>query len=139
MSRVRVPKAAAPLLIYCKTNAQKRADACFGSYAELLMFAAAVGFQRYQGKPPGDRIEFFDASPDPIDLAIFKNQHLFPQLLLMGLASTGSHAIARNEEGLCALLERFATAGSQHLAQTLISSTPDSFIFTVAHMIVQQK
>jgi len=129
MTRIRVPRAALPLLVYCKTNPAKRDDACFSSYAELIVFLASFGYKVTQGRITNMTGDLLEAGPEPIEFGVFKNQGLFSQVLLMGLAVSKGHSIAKNEQALAAVVETLASAGAGELARTWANSTPESFLF----------
>lgn len=129
MTRIGVPKAALPLLVYCKTNSAKRDDACFSSYAELVVFLASFGYKLTQGRITNLTADVLETGPEPIEFTVFKNQGLFPQVLLLGLAVSKGHSIAKNEQALASVVETLATAGAGELARTWANTTPESFVF----------
>jgi len=135
MTRIGVPKAALPLLIYCRTNPAKRDDACFASYAELVVFLASFGYKVTQGRITNLKADLLDAGPEPIEFNVFKNQGLFPQVLLLGLAISKGHSIAKNEQALANVIETLATAGAVALARTWANSTPESFVFELVEQL----
>jgi hypothetical protein len=137
MTRIRVPRAALPLLVYCKTNPAKRDDACFSSYAELVVFLASFGFKATQGRITNITGDMLDAGPEPIEFTVFKNQGLFSQILLMGLSVSKGHSIAKNEQALAAIVETLASAGATELARAWAKSTPESFLFELVEQLCQ--
>lgn len=126
MPTIRLPQSADPLLPFCRRYEEPLDNACFDTYADLVTFAAACGFQRLHGRKPTDPQQFH-AKVNPIDIAVFKNQNLFPNLLLIGLGSEGRPDIARDEERLCRIVEGFADVGCKHLAHELTVRTPARF------------
>ena len=137
MIRIRVPKGALPLLVYCKTNSAKRDDACFSSYAELTVFLASYGYKTTQGRIANLSITgaMLESGPEPIEINVFKNQGLFSQLLLLGLAVSKGHSIAKNEQALVTVIETLASAGAGALAQIWDKSTPESFLFELVDQL----
>ena len=134
MPSLRLPEALDPLLPFCRKHDDAVEHACFDTYADLVVFSASYGFQHLQGaKPPNPKI--FLNTPYPIDIAIFKNQHFFPQLLLIGLATERTQEIARDEEKLCRLIEAFAAEGGKALTAELKQSTPASFYIELANLL----
>ena len=123
MPAIRLPESAEPLLKFCRRHEDAEDDACFETYADLVVIAASCGYQRLNGRPPSEPDAFL-SEVYPIDIGVFKNQGLFPNLLLIGLGATGKADIARDEEGLCRLAESFADVGCKHLGHELISWTP---------------
>jgi hypothetical protein len=71
----------------------------------------------------------------PIDIAVFKNQNLFPNLLLIGLGAEGKPDIARDEERLSRIVEAFADVGCKYLAHELKSWTPARFHLEAAGLL----
>lgn len=132
MATIRIPSTAEPLLPYCRNAATCREDACFSNFAEMLVFAASLGFKRHPGKPPEPKA--FLSQPYPVDLNIFKNQQLFSLILLIGLATAESHAIAQDEEKLCRMLEAYADVGLGELVRLLRENTAEDFVFTLARL-----
>lgn len=136
MPNIRIPQIAEPLLTFCSRNQPVADNACFDTYASLLAFAAAFGFMSLKGQKPRQPGESdFIKGIYPVELDIFKNQHLFPNLLLIGLAADGSQAIARDEDRLCKLVEAYAHEGCVHLAAELAKSTPASFHLDLARLL----
>jgi hypothetical protein len=134
MPSIRLPKSVEPLLQFCHRHDSSRDNACFDTYADLVVFAASVGFHDLSTQKPPASVEFLD-SPYPIDLAIFKNQHLFPNLLLMGLAVEGTQDIAKNEQRLCLLVEGYAHEGAKVLVKRLKLTTDAAFHVELAKML----
>jgi len=136
MPAIRLPQSAEPLLPFCHRHDSSRDNACFDTYADLVVFAASVGFHSLEGQKPPPSVGFME-TPCPIDLAIFKNQHLFPNLLLMGLAAEGTQDIAKHEERLCQLIEGYAHEGARILAKQLKLTTVAAFHVELAKMLSQ--
>jgi dnd system-associated protein 4 len=123
MAVIRVPKEAQSLLPLCRrhdrTPTEPEAPACFETYADLIVFAASYGFAEMEGRPPKRRSQFLDR-PNPIDLAIFKNDgRRYPQILLIALATSRDRDVVRDEETVCHLIEDFASLGCERLAKEL--------------------
>lgn len=136
MANIRVPKSAEPLLPYCRPWNSAREDASFGSYAEMVVFAAALGFKTSGGHQKKGSLQFL-THPNPIGLTVFKNMHLFPIILLISLATAKSPSIAKDEEKMAHLIESYADQGCKELTRMLKESTPSDFIFTLARMVAE--
>lgn len=134
MPSIRLPATIEPLLPFCRKSEEAVEHACFDTYADLLVFAASFGFHDLGGAKPNPAKEFLD-TPYPIDLAIFKNQQYFSQLILMGLATEGTQDIARDEEKLCRIIEAFASEGGEKLTAELRTATPASFYLELANLL----
>jgi len=134
MAVIKVPKEAELLLKYCRPSANRLPNACFETYAEFMIFAACFGFHKtgIDGNQPVS--EFMD-QPYPIDMAIFKNQNLFPHILLLGLALTKAHDITQQEEMLARMIENYATKGCIELTKLLKKSIPESFHIELSILI----
>ncbi len=135
MPTIRLPQSAEPLLPFCRRSENAVDNVCFDTYADLVTFAASCGFHRFQGRRPDDPKEFVSGIY-PIDLAVFKNQNLYPNLLLIGLGSEGTPDIARDEERLCRLVEAFADIGCKYLAHQLGAWTPARFHLELGSLLI---
>jgi hypothetical protein len=134
MPAIRIPKSAEPLLQFCRRSEEPVENACFDTYADLITFAASCGFHRLHGLTPAEPQQFM-SNVYPIDIAVFKNQSLFPNLLLIGLGTEGKPDITRDEERLCLVIEAFADVGCKHLAHELIGWTPARYHLEVARLL----
>lgn len=134
MALIRVPKSAEPLLAFCKPNYNRHRNIFFETYAEFIIFVAAYGFYK-KGTSCIQPANSFMDQPNPIDMAIFKNQHLFPLIILLGITLTGTYEIIRKEEDLARIIENYAEAGCHELAILLKKSTSESFHIELANLI----
>ena len=134
MPTIRLPQSAEPLLPFCRKFDGPLENACFDTYADVVTFAASCGFHRLHGRMPAEPQKFHSAV-SPIDIAVFKNQSLFPNLLLIGLGTEGKPDIARDEERLCRVVEAFADVGCKFLAHELIGWTASRFHLEVASLV----
>lgn len=136
MPTIRLPKSAEPLLQFCRRSADPSDNACFETFADLTVFAAACGFHRLHGRQPAEPKDYLTGT-SPIDLGIFKDRGLFPNLLLIGLGSEGKPDIARDEERLCRVVEAFADVGCKYLAHELVGWTPARFHLECAMVLAK--
>lgn len=134
MPAIRLPISAEPLLPFCRRSDEPAENACFDTYADMVTFAASCGFHRLHGRRPQNPEEFVPKIY-PIDLAVFKNQGLFPNLLLIGLGTERNADIARDEDRLCHLVESFADIGFKYLGHELTSWTPARFHVELAAIL----
>ena len=134
MPAIRLPESAEPLLKFCRRHEEAEDTACFETYADLVVFAASCGYQRLNGRPPSEAKTFL-SEVYPIDIGVFKNQALFPNLLLIGLGATGKADIAHDEESLCRLTENFADVGCKYLGHQLVDWTPARFHLECATLL----
>ncbi len=140
MAQVRIPKAIECLLPFCRPWAEKRDNACFATYAELMVFAAGFGFKQLKGAKPPQCAAFIDGrQPYPIDFGVFKSesQRLYPLILMLALAAYKKHEIVREEDRLVKVLEDYAGVGLKGLAEVLANSTPESFHVEMAQLILE--
>lgn len=133
MPAIRLPESSESLLKFCRRHEQAEANACFETYADLVVFAASSGYHRLNGRAPSE-VHRSIGDIYPIDIGVFKNQNLFPNLLLIGIGSEGNPEIARDEERLCRLVEAFAHVGCKYLAHELATWTPARFHLKVAEL-----
>lgn len=136
MTAIRLPVSAESLLPFCRRSEESVHHACFDTFADLVVFAASCGYHRLGGRIPEDPKEFIKWI-SPIDLAVFKNLGLFPNLLLIGLGAEQNAKIACNEEHLCRLAECFANVGFKYLGHELISWTQSRFYMEVGRLCCQ--
>jgi hypothetical protein len=122
MAVIRVPEEAKALLPLCRKHEEGPSDnsvsACFDTYADLLLFAAAYGFAEMSGRPPRRKSKFLER-PNPIDLGIFKTDRRLPQILMIALATSGDQNVVRDEDLICHLIEDFAALGCERLSKKL--------------------
>jgi hypothetical protein len=129
MSRIRIPNSALEILPFCQTSQARHREILFTNYAAMITMAAAYGFYHSGRRVPESKK--FLASPEPIDLAIFRSQDLFPQLLMLSLACAdeleGEDPL--NEDYICRLIENLAALGLKSLSALLASSGgPSTFV-----------
>lgn len=136
MPAIRLPESATPLLPFCRRHDEPHENACFDTYADFVTFAASCGYHRLHGRTPSEATKFL-ANIYPIDIAVFKNQSLFPNLLLIGLGTEGKPDIARDEDRLCRVVEAFADVGCKYLAHELNTWTPARFHLKVADLLCE--
>ena len=134
MPTIRLPQSAEPLLPFCRRHEEPLDNVCFDTYADLVTFAASCGFNRLHGRMAAEPQQFH-SKVNPIDIAVFKNQSLFPNLLLIGLGTEGKPEIARDEERLCRVIEAFADVGCKYLGHELIGWTPARFHLELAAVL----
>jgi hypothetical protein len=140
MPNVRIPQAAKKLLPFCKPWQSRFQNACFATYADLVMFAVGVGFGELKGARAPECREFIDdGQPYPIDFSVFKSpgQQLYPLVLLVGLASAKSREVVRDDEQLTRLIENLAAVGFQKLSNRLAATTPEEFHVELARMLLE--
>lgn len=140
MATVRTPHAATPLLQFCKPYAGRTSNPCFGSYADLMIFAAGVGYNHLKGRQPPPCTTFIeDGQPVPIPFEVFKgsNLGLYPFVLLLSLASENSHQAVRDEERLARTVENYANVGLAELQRRLEATTPEEFHVELAKLLLQ--
>jgi len=139
MAHVRIPKVAEEMLPFCKPWQGRLSNACFATYADLMMFAAGMGYQKMGAKaPPQCQLFVEEKQPYPIEFSVFKHpgQQLYPLVLLLGLASIKSHDAVRDEERLVRVVENYAAIGFQELSKKLAATTPDVFHIELAQCLL---
>ncbi len=139
MPNIRVPKAAVPLLPFCKPWSGRMSNACFNTYADLIMFATGLGFRQLRGtSAPSCHAFIDDGQPYPIDFSVFKNpgQQLYPLVLLLGLVTAKSREVVRDEEQLARIVENYAAIGLKELTEKLAAATPEEFHVELAQLLL---
>jgi len=110
------------------------ANACFESYAEFMVFAAALGYKQAKGEIPPRCKDFLD-NPYPIDLGIFKSQQVFPLILLIAMAHQRRYEVARDDEVLCDLVEDYAALGCGEMTELLRLNSSEVFHLVLAELM----
>ena len=139
MAQVRIPKIAEEILPFCKPWSGRQPNACFSTYADLMMFAAGIGYQKMSGKtPPQCQVFVEEKQPYPIEFSVFKSpgQQLYSLVLLLGLATVKNHDVVREEERLVRIVENYAAIGLQELRKKLAATTPDVFHIELAQCLL---
>lgn len=136
MSLVRVPKSAEPTLAFCRPWHNRQGSTCFDSYAELVVFAAGLGFSKVGNRRP-EGVGDFLTQPNPISVDVFKSQQLFAIMLLLAMAVTESSAVARDERKICGILEDYAEVGFLDLNKLLSGSNPQEFHIELGRLIAE--
>lgn len=140
MASIRIPESAIDLLPLCRrydgNNSDPLITPCFDTYADLLVFAASFGFREMSGALPNRTTRFAD-SPYPIDLAIFKNDRRYPQLLLIALAASQDRNVVRDEDLICKLTEDYAAFGCERIKR-LLDASPGLAHVTIAQRIAEE-
>jgi len=136
MSLVRVPKSAESVLAFCRPWHDRQGSTCFDSYAELVVFAAGLGFSKV-GKRRPEGVGDFLVQPNPISVDVFKSQQLFAIMLLLAMAVTESSGVARDEKRICGILEDYSEVGFLELNKLLSQSNPQEFHIELARLIAE--
>lgn len=108
MARVRVPLSAEPLLTFMVKDLRPSPEAFFPTYANMIVFAASVGFdaKKFDRAP-----SFLKSNPEPIDVEVFRNRGLYSFLQMLTIAHEEGHEAASNDDRLATVLEGYASAG----------------------------
>jgi hypothetical protein len=114
MAQVRVPRSILPLAKYMEQDKEAKEDAFFPTYAHMIVFAAAVGFEHGEFD---DDIEFCAQAPHPIPIETFKNLELYDFALVLTLARETTFDSLKDPEVVTKTLEGYSSAGFRHLAQ----------------------
>jgi hypothetical protein len=137
MSSVRIPLTAESLLPFCRPFSGRRENACFSTYADLVIFAAGYGYSHLQGTVAPACRDFIEGrQPHPIDYGVFRNSS-YPILLLLCIATTKNTAAVRDDDEVIRVLENFAAVGFGALAQKLAQSNPDEFHVELAQLVLE--
>jgi dnd system-associated protein 4 len=135
MATIRIPQDATPFLPLCRSHSGDSHDrteqVCFETYADLMVFAAALGYEEMGGKLPMRETRFLDR-PNPIDLQTFKNDRRYPPILLIALAASKDRAVVRDEDLLCKITEDFAAVGCERLKKTVDRGVPGGWHLAIA-------
>lgn len=138
MNTIRVPEEAAPFLPLCRTQSTDSKSTServlFDSYADLIVFAAALGFDEMGGRLPSRDTRFLDR-PNAIDLQTFKTDRRYPPLLLIALAASHDRTVIRDEGLLCKLTEDFAAVGLERMKKIVDRGTPGAWHLAIAERL----
>lgn len=114
MSAIRLPASTAPLLEFCRPHPNRAERTLFSTYADLITFCAAYGWSEAAGITPPACRQFLE-TPNAIDLAIFRNQGLYPVALLLALASSTTPEAVIDENTVARTVEDYAAVGAAAL------------------------
>lgn len=117
MAAIRIPSNAIELLPYCQRSEHAREDACFDTFAHLIVTAACLGYRLEDGSPRA--CESFLKTPAAIDLGVFRSQRLFNQMLILSMMIQTDNEKALDETNICKAVEDFAHAGLERMASEL--------------------
>ena len=108
MARVRVPLNAESLLTFMIKDVRPSPEALFPTYANLIVFAASVGFdaKKFDRAP-----SFMKANPEPIDVEVFRNRGLYSFLQMLTIAHEEGHDTTSNDDRMAEVIEGYASAG----------------------------
>ena len=134
MPSIHVPKSAEPLLCFSRKAQEPADNACFDNNAEMVLFAASLGYKISEGRKPKGQVES-TKKLGSIDLDIFKNQGLFQNVLLIALATEKSQEIIRDEDRICRLIEGFADRGFSEMKEILDKATSITFHVELAKLL----
>ena len=138
MSQTRIPRTAESILPFCRPWHARKGNVCFESYAEMVIFAASLGFY-LEGKRPALGSKDFLSQPNPISIEVYQGQQirLFPNMLLLALAVTKDKAVAKDDKQICNIVEDYAHLGFVKLDSILSKSNHAEFHIEVARLIVE--
>ena len=136
MAAIRLPSNSIDLLPFCQRSEDARNDACFDTYAHLLVVAASLGYRLSEG-PARRTCESFLKTPGPIDLGIFRSQGLFSQLLIISMMCHQDNDSALDEGNLVMAVENLAEIGLEEMSMALSSKGASSFPEILAGWIAE--
>jgi dnd system-associated protein 4 len=136
MAQVRIAGTGETLLPFCKPWTERRENAIFSTYYDLILFAAACGFKHLKGKKAPQCVAFM-TQPYPVPFEYFKSdsQMTFPLILLLSLGAFKQHDVVKDDDRLVKMLEDYAAVGFEVLAGLLTSTTPESFHIELARLL----
>lgn len=118
MSQVRISIFAEDVLRFARNHRESVQYPIFDSFADATTFAASLGYSLCGSSRPDPVLDTLK-TPNPIDLQVFKNGNLYPQLLHLCLVVTKDTNIVRDETKICGIIEDFANVGFKQMAQIL--------------------
>jgi len=112
----------------------------FRTYADLLGFVAAYGFQltNVEGRRLPAKPDFLDV-PNSIGLEIFENRGLYTNFLTMALAYDESRQIAEDEEQLAKLVEKYASLGAENLSVRISGKSRPAQLLEIGKLLEVDK
>ena len=118
MASIRIPSNAVEILPFCHRSEDVRDDACFETYAHMIVIAACLGYRLEDG-PPARECQSILKNPSPIDLAIFRSQRLFSQLLILSMMCHSGNESALDEANLAKTIESLAETGLEEMSEAI--------------------
>lgn len=135
MAAVHVPVSLEPIFPFVRKSQEKKSNACFESYAQLVAFAASLGFRRLDGDPPAPG-EKRSTLIEPIAWEYFSGDRQQIAIQLMGLVAGGGAEIVNDSDRLCRLIEDLAGEGAKELVKILKSGGDASFHLELGELMV---
>jgi hypothetical protein len=135
MSQVRISAYAAEVLRFARPHKESVSYPIFDSYAEATTFAASLGYSICGTARPSPVLETL-MTPNPIDLQIFKNGNLYPQLLHLCLVVTKDTSIVRDENKICGIIEDYADIGFQKMLKILEEYKEEGFTVELSNELL---
>ena len=135
MAHIRMPQSARPLLQFCRSHNAKLEDAFFPSFAQMIIFAASLGWQRDEFD---EAVAFCEKDPYPITLETFKSLGLYDPILIMTLARTENFEVAKNDNEIATIIEGLASAGFRYMDQIYVKCEGYEFLQQWVDLISKQ-
>jgi hypothetical protein len=126
MPAVRLPIQLEPILPFVKKSSQRMPNACFETYAHLLTFSAALGFNTLKGEPP-PASEQRSSQIEPVPWEYFSGDRQQVAIQLIGLVAANGTDLVNNAESLCRLIEDLAAVGGSELQRVLRNNGESGF------------
>jgi len=135
MAAVHVPAVLEPILPFVRKSQGKKPNACFDSYAQLVVFAAALGFHELDGDPP-PKNPHRTSQIEPVAWEYLQGDRQQTVIQLIGLVAGGGTEIVNDHDSLCRVIEDLAAVGGKQLVKTLKDGGDASFHLELGELLI---
>lgn len=135
MAAVYLPTILDSILPFVRKSQERKANACFDSYAQLVVFAAALGFSKLDGDPPPKSSQR-TSLVGPVEWEYLSGDRLQTAIQLIGLVAGGGTEIVNDPERLCRIIEDLAAEGGKELVRILRNGGDASFHLELGELLI---
>lgn len=136
MPSVHLPVVLEPILPFVRKFQGRKPNACFETYAQLIGFAAALGFHVLEGSPPPTSAKR-SSLIEPVPFEYFSGDRQEIAIQLIGLVAGGGTEIVNDPESLCRVIEDLAAEGGKELIKIHKNCGDASFHLELGELLVK--
>lgn len=136
MAAVHVPAVLEPIFPFVRRSQGRKPNACFESYAQLVTFAASIGFNKLDGDPPPGNAHRTNLI-EPVAWEYLNGDRQQTAIQLIGLVAGGGTEIVNDSERLCRVIEDLAAEGGKELVKILKNGGEASFHLELGELLIK--
>jgi hypothetical protein len=135
MPSVQVPKSLESVLPFVAKFQDRKENPIFETYAQLMTFAAALGFNLTRGKYPPANAPKTNLI-ESIDWEYFSSEHQKAAIQIIGLVAGNGVSVVNDLETLVQLLRDLAAVGGQKMSEVLRSYGDSGFHLGLSELLI---